>query len=241
MHTPEPQTNKILGFLKKLLLWGGSLSLWFWYAFYTLDRSPAAFEETGGSGPMLSGYSIALLAVLLALLLSKQFFSKKKTAGSVAIKGIVILILILGLYTQISYDPTLSNLRSQPNARAGNYSGMELFDAVNNHRRSIGVQEIQLEETFCGNLVERWMAVKSPENGHRGFDDWWADKSLKEDPYGQINELYGSARSAERVVEIWTKSPGHKIPLEDPKYNVGCTYAAEGWGVLIIGEKPKSL
>lgn len=233
--------KRILELVKNLLIWAGALYVWLMYAATNMDHSKQAYENTLNTGPVASGYSIPLLSVILALLMRKQVFSKSKNFMSIATKAIVILILAFGLYTQLSYDPSLSKLReyrASLDARNWDYTGMQLFEAVNNHRRSIGVQEIQLEETFCGNLVERWMAVKNPENGHKGLMDWWADKKLKNDPYGQINELYAHAPTAERVIENWTQSPGHKIPLEDAKYNVGCTYAAEGWGVLIIGEKP---
>lgn len=238
-ESKKSSSNKIVDVIKTVLVWVASLYVWLLYAYNMIDRSEQAYEANGGFGPMPSGYAIAILAIVLAVLMHKKVLSKDKSISGTIAKAIVVLILVFGLYTQIGYDPTLSKLMTyKQNATKWEFTGQELFDAVNKHRESIGVQKIELEETFCGDLVERWIAVKNPENGHKGLQDWWADKNLKEDPYGEINELYASGRSAERVIEIWTESPGHRIPLEKPEYNVGCTYASEGYGVMIIGEKP---
>lgn len=229
--------NNFLLFVRNLIMWVGGLFVWFWYTYLTIDRSEAAYQANDNYGPMVSGYSLFLLAVLLAFLLSKHFFSKKKNVKSILVKLLVIFIAVIGLFSQLAYDADLSKLRSYWNLRNSSFTGEDLFVAVNKHRQSVGVPEISIEETFCGNLVERWLAIKNPNNGHQGLEDWWAEKQLENDPYGQINELYASATSADRVIEMWRSSPGHKIPLENPSYNVGCTYAADGLGVLIIGEK----
>lgn len=88
-----------------IFIWVITLYAWFIYAFKTLDRSQAAYEYTLNSGPMLSGYSLPLLAVILAVLMRKQVLSRKLSLKSVIAKVVVISILLFGLWGQLTYDP----------------------------------------------------------------------------------------------------------------------------------------
>jgi hypothetical protein len=239
-YMPEEKSkstlSKIIGAMKVILLWAGSLYVWLMYAYNNMDRSEEAFKHTMGTGPMLSGYSVPILGLVLAVLLNRSVFNKKINVKNVLTKVLVILIFGIGLWWQIEYDPALAKLMAYK-APKKDFSGMELFTSINSYRKSIGAQELVLDETLCSNLVERWLAVKNPENGHKGLIEWWNDKKLSVDPYGNINELYATANTANRVIELWTESPGHKLSLDDIKSNVGCTYASEGTGVLIIAER----
>jgi hypothetical protein len=228
--------NKVVELQKTLLLWIGSLYLWFFYTYNTLDRSEDAYRYTGGTGPMISGYSIAILGVLLSLLISKPVFSKNKSISNVVAKVAVILVFVVGLYWQIDYDPSLEKLRAYQ-ATKSEFTGAELLAEVNNYRKNIGVSELTVDEVLCSDLVERWLAIRDPNYGHKGFEEWWADKKLATDSYNHIGELYATADSARRVIELWNQSPGHKLCLDDPRNNVGCTYAAKGTGILIIAER----
>lgn len=92
-------------FVKTSIVWMVALYVWFVYAYNSLDRSEAAYQHTLNTGPVLSGYSLPLLAVVLALLMRKQVFSRKRTLGSIMAKAIVILILGFGLWNQLTYKP----------------------------------------------------------------------------------------------------------------------------------------
>lgn len=233
--------TKIWQVLKNVLLWVGVLYLWFIYAYNNIDRSEAAYRHTLNTGPVISGYALPLLAIVLAFLLRKQVFSKAKSVSSILAKVVVVLVLAFGLYSQLNYDPTLEILKSYKNAE-DSYTGGELLEAMNDHRMSIGVQELQLDQRLCSNLVERWLDVKNPDNGHKGLKEWGEDNNLIADgkpvaPFDNLNELYVTTTNANRAIELWVGSPGHKIVLENPDYNVACTYAADGTGVAIIGFK----
>jgi len=107
--------NKFLKLIKSILLWGGLLYWWFLYSYRNLDKSEAAYQYTYNSGPVPSGYSFFILGIILAFLLRKKVFSLKKSIGSILVKIFVALIIIIGLYLQISYDFDLSKLREYKN------------------------------------------------------------------------------------------------------------------------------
>lgn len=112
----KPSTfKKVKSLVIKILLWTLIFYLWIIYAFNTLDRSEEALKNTGGTGPIPSGYSIPILGLILALLLRKVVFSKSKKLWNLAIKAIVFLTIVIGLVWQIEYDPTLSKLRDYYN------------------------------------------------------------------------------------------------------------------------------
>jgi hypothetical protein len=126
------------------------------------------------------------------------------------------------------------------------YTGQELFNAVNTHRKSVGVQELQLDESLCDNLIERWLAIREPNAGHKGFETWAEGEGLTKDgaavaPYSTktgITELFiQNATTPDWAISAWVGSPGHRVILEKPELNVGCAYANEGDGVLIVSEK----
>ena len=97
--------NWLVRFVITSLIWSVVLFAWFIYAYNTLDRSEAAYQHTLNTGPVLSGYSLPLLAAVLALLMRKQVFSRTRSLKSILAKLIVVLILIFGLWSQMTYDP----------------------------------------------------------------------------------------------------------------------------------------
>lgn len=52
----------------------------------------------------------------------------------------------------------------------GGYNGNDLLNAVNNHRKSLGIQEVKLSEGLCDNLVSRWKSIKEGKQ-HEGFEE----------------------------------------------------------------------
>lgn len=126
------------------------------------------------------------------------------------------------------------------------YTGDQLFVAVNEHRQSIGVQPLELDGALCDNLVERWLAIREPNAGHKGFEAWAEGEGLTKDgvavaPYATasgITELFiQNATTTDWALQGWIGSPGHKVILEKPELNVGCAYAHDGDGIVIMAEK----
>lgn len=123
------------------------------------------------------------------------------------------------------------------------YTGEELFATINKHRKNIGVQEIAQDPKLCSNLVDRWIEIRKRDNPHKGFNDWIKQQGLMVNGqyipnYKELWELFVvDISTPENAIVSWLGSPGHKLPLENPEFNVGCTYADDGTGILIIGKK----
>ena len=121
------------------------------------------------------------------------------------------------------------------------YTGQELFDAINTYRKSINVEPLKTDVKLCDNLVERWYDISEPGNGHKGLEEWIvaegimnADGGSKN--YTNIGEIYTKSTTPSNAIEGWVGSPGHRLVLEDQSFNVGCAYAYNGVGVVILGE-----
>jgi hypothetical protein len=157
----------------------------------------------------------------------KKFSIKKILIGLLAFLGVGFIIsagLIFYFITQVDYK----------------YTGEELFNAVNQHRTYVGVQELQIDENLCDNLVERWLAIREPNNGHKGFEEWLETEGIAEGGilanYDLVGELYVKDISTpENAINWWLGSPGHKSTLEKEELNVGCAYASDGTGVVVVG------
>lgn len=119
------------------------------------------------------------------------------------------------------------------------YTGQELFDAVNEYRTSIGSPALELDPILCNNLVERYLDIKTPDNGHKGLEEWQNDVRINAKlKYGIIGEMYIiDVSTPQNAITWWLGSPGHKSTLEMKEMVYGCAYASDGTGVVILAEK----
>lgn len=118
------------------------------------------------------------------------------------------------------------------------YTGQELFQAVNDYRASQNIPRLQLDPALCNNLVERWLAIKNPNNGHAGDEQWLKNEGLLgNSKYGQFGELYITATTPENAINWWIGSPGHRTTLEMKSMVYGCAYANDGIGVVEMATK----
>lgn len=160
--------------------------------------------------------------------MKKKLSLKKTVLGGLAFLGILFLAAVaFVIYTIRNVDYK--------------YTGEDLFEAVNAHREIVGVQKLELDPILCDNLVERYLAIKEPNNGHKGFTEWLTDEGINKNPkYGQIGELYITASTPENAISWWMGSPGHKSTLEMSTLKYGCAYASEGTGVVVVAEERAS-
>lgn len=121
------------------------------------------------------------------------------------------------------------------------FTGQELFDAVNVHRASQNISTLELDPILCDNLVERWLAVNNPDNGHKGFEEWIKGEGIQDNPkYGMFGEMYmRDTASPADAIKWWIDSPGHRTTLEMVDMKYGCAYAHEGTGVVIMATAKK--
>ena len=122
------------------------------------------------------------------------------------------------------------------------YTGQQLFDEVNGYRTSKNLPQLKLDPVLCDNLVERYLAIKEPNNGHKGFEEWIISEGIKKDNndnsrYGLIGEMYiKDISTPSNAINFWLGSPGHRSTLELASFNSGCAYANDGTGVVIMAE-----
>ncbi len=176
-------------------------------------------------------FGITILTGIMRVLLKAKKWTPPFNISSWAVGFITFLItLVFGAYG-------IGSLRKASLMWNANYTGEELFNAVNEHRGLVGAQEVVIGEGLCDNLVSRWQAVKD-EKQHEGFEEWIEKEGIQTNyGYYQVVELYIISQTPEDAIDFWIGSPGHKIQLENPVWTDGCAYAGEGYGVVIMGYK----
>ena len=151
------------------------------------------------------------------------------------IVGILAVIGVLGIAAAIFIGYFIAKVDYK-------YTGQQLFDAVNEYRVSKNLSSLETDPRLCDNLVERYLAIKEPGSGHKGFEEWLKSEGIKQDEndnryYGLIGEMYVKDISTpENAIAWWLGSPGHKSTLERPELNKGCAYANDGTGVVIMAQ-----
>lgn len=188
--------------------------------------------------PMLSSlfagllfFGLTVFAGLLRVLLKAEKWKPPLNIGSWKVGfATFLVVLISGVYVFASF-------RGNAVMWGQGYTGNDLLNAVNAHRKSVGIPEVKLSEGLCDNLVSRWRAVKEGRQ-HEGFEEWVKQEGIQtEYGYKEIAELYIQAPTPAEAIAFWAGSPGHKIQLENPKWTDGCAYANEGYGVVVMGVK----
>src|ERR1044071_2571410 len=93
----------------------------------------------------------------------------------------------------------------------------DILELVNKHRRRQGLAKLEMVDKISAEADQhsRNMATGHTAFGHGGFDDR-LDRLMHALPgsnAGAENVAYG-ARTAEEVVDMWLKSPGHRKNIE---------------------------
>ena len=188
--------------------------------------------------PMLSSFFIGslsfgltLLTGLLRMILKAPIWKPPFNINNIKMavnSFFIVVVFFVYLY---------GSFRNDVVRFGGSYTGYDLLNAVNTHRKSIGVQMVKISEGLCDNLVSRWKAVKEGRQ-HEGFEEWVKQEGIQtEYGYKEVTELYIQTSTPAEAISFWTGSPGHKIQLENPKWTDGCAYANEGYGVVVMGVK----
>lgn len=119
-----------------------------------------------------------------------------------------------------------------------NWSGPELWEAVNKKRQSLGVNPLGNQSELCTIASIRLNEILElgKLDGHEGFSslpDRRTDLKWIFEKYNISEFLVSGAGSAEEAVELWFNTLGHKKLLTGGEYVWGCTYAQNGFGVAI--------
>lgn len=119
-----------------------------------------------------------------------------------------------------------------------NWSGPELWDAVNSRRQQLGVNPMANQSELCtiASIRLNELLDLGELDGHEGFSNlperrpdlkWIFEK------YNISEFLVSGAKSAEEAVDLWENTLGHKKLLTGGEYVWGCTYAQNSFGVAI--------
>ncbi len=195
--------------------------------------------------PMLSFLFVGLAAFVLMVSSGITGFMKKelviyKAPLGLSTKRICWLVGIL-LFGVVSFFFGFRQALVPANNafyNAPKYTGQEVFDAINKHRVSKGLNVLMLDPYICDNLVQRYLDITNPDNtyvGHAGFERWAETEGLTND-YVLVEVYVSGSPSAEDAVKYWEGSPGHRLALEG-NYEIGCAYASEGISVAVFGRK----
>lgn len=120
------------------------------------------------------------------------------------------------------------------NAQTGNMA-QEVFDLVNKHRISRGLPALKYNDNIANESAKHSsnMASGKVDFGHDGFEER-VDRlttKIKNIRGAAENVAYGS-RTAERVVDMWLHSPGHRKNIEGSFTTTGIGIATAKDGTL---------
>lgn len=132
----------------------------------------------------------------------------------------------------------VSTPTASPRPTAANFSGPELWDAINKARVQNGVNHLSVKEEICtiASIRLNQLLELRKLDGHVGFTNMPTDRpDLKYifDQYNLSEFLVSDAASAQDAVDLWLNTLGHKELLTGGQYVWGCAYAQNGFGVAI--------
>lgn len=176
-------------------------------------------------------FGLTIFAGLLRILFKAEKWRPPLRLGSWKVGfAAFLVVLIAGVYFFASF-------RGNAVMWGQGYTGNDLLNAINLHRKSIGLPEVKLSEGLCDNLVSRWQAVKEGRQ-HEGFEEWVDQEGIQTQyGYQQLVELYIQTPTPAEAIAFWSGSPGHEVQLENPLWTDGCAYANENIGVVVMGVK----
>jgi uncharacterized membrane protein (DUF485 family) len=239
----QPFLLKIINFSS--FIW--AISCWFFFLIifystklFTYDPNFSGGKETYLLLPMLFSVFVGFVSFLIFLIFSLIYLVKKnKNLEKIEyrpILGISTKInLFSGLFSFIIFFVFLLGVRSgNIGYKKHSFNGQQLFEAINEYRVKRGKKPVLLELYICDNLVERYLKIKSGDVGHEGFEDWAKKEGINKN-YIPRAELYvKDTYTIEDAIKFWDGSPGHRLALLED-YDVGCSYANEGIGVVVFG------
>lgn len=126
----------------------------------------------------------------------------------------------------------------RPRVTIPNWSGPELWEAVNKRRQELGVNPMGNQSELCtiASIRLNELLDLGELDGHEGFStlpDRRPDLKWIFEKYNISEFLVSGAESAQEAVDLWENTLGHKKLLTGGEYVWGCTYAQNSFGVGI--------
>lgn len=126
--------------------------------------------------------------------------------------------------------------------RRANFTGPQLFEAINTRRTQYGVGKLGQNDEFCSLASYRLnqLLPTGKLDNHAGFIALSEDSNS---PFADLFKRYSVAEflvfvpygTATDAVAAWDDTLGHKILLNGGQFTLGCAYAQQGIGVAIAG------
>lgn len=118
------------------------------------------------------------------------------------------------------------------------YSGPQLWEAVNKARVEQGVQPLKQRDILCTIAAIRLSQIRElgKLDNHDGFQGVF--NKYKDDPNmpNNVSEfLISGYPTPDQAVAGWLDTLGHKKLITGGEYVWGCIYAQDGFGVAITG------
>lgn len=203
---------------------------------WTHDPNYSGGPETPWLIPMLGSVAVGgisfgiMVLTWLVALVKKDKTIVKMPLGLTTLKSVIAIVFLGVVGAVFLFGVRNGNL----GYKKSNYTGQQLFDAINEYRAKNGKKPVRLELVICDNLVARYLKIKSGDVGHEGFEEWAKQEEINK-KYVPRGELYvKDTYTVKDAIAFWDGSPGHRLALLE-NFDVGCAYANEGVGVVVFG------
>ncbi len=118
------------------------------------------------------------------------------------------------------------------------WGGPDLWEAVNQRRKELGVNPLGTKSELCtiASIRLNELLEAGKLDGHEGFSslpERREDLKWIFETYNISEFLVSGATSADDAVNLWENTLGHKKLLTGGEYVWGCTYAQNTFGVAI--------
>lgn len=223
------------------LVWAVSCYMFAFVILYTTkmwthDPNYSGGPETPWLIPMLGsvavgGFSFGFMVLTWIIARVKKEKTEMKMPLGLTTQKSIIAVVFLGL---VGVMFLIGVRNGNLGLKKSNYTGQQLFDAINEYRAKNNKKPVRLELTICDNLVARYLKIKSGDVGHDGFEEWAKQEEIDK-KYIPRGELYvKDTYTVKDAIAFWDGSPGHRLALLE-NFDIGCAYANEGVGVVVFG------
>lgn len=182
-----------------------------------------------------------LFAVWTAAIFSSGYLLGAKGAFELANKELEKQLAGIYQQTEAVPSPTPTSASTPPPntiQKRTDYSGPQLWEAVNKARVEQGVQPLKQRDILCTIAAIRLGQIREVGklDGHDGFkgvyDKYKDDQNM---PNNVSEFLISGYPTPDQAVAGWLDTLGHKKLITGGEYVWGCIYAQEGFGVAITG------
>lgn len=176
----------------------------------------------------------------------KKYSNKAK----LLVVGVFLLGMLMGrAYEAIQVEQEIQAIEAErdlfkaaapsPNPVAYNweYTGDDIWTALNEYRESVGSPALSLSETACTDIAGRWLMEHENEYySHDGLMEF-AKKQYSAGRWKRgfrPAELLAKSPTLEGTMLALKESPSHNLIMSDKDYRYGCAYSREGFTVIFL-------